>query len=175
MNSAGGRCHDNARCESMWARMKTELLYDRYDTRQMTVEELKVLIWRYFLSYWNNRRIKYFCQPCAPTKSNGQRTRNRPFHAPDKWEAFKKYNLRDVEAEMGIQQRLAKFPVPQKVWEEYHQSEEINDTGVRLDMELVAQAIEMDTLSRQKLTASIKRMSLCSSCHAKIHAKRGDR
>ncbi len=57
MNSAGGRCHDNARCENMWARMKTELLYDRYDTKQMTVEELKVLIWRYFLSYWNNRRI----------------------------------------------------------------------------------------------------------------------
>ncbi len=57
MNSAGGRCHDNARCESMWARMKAELLYDRYDTSQMTVEELKALIWRYFLSYWNNRRI----------------------------------------------------------------------------------------------------------------------
>ena len=57
MNSAGGRCHDNARCESMWARMKTELLYDRYDTEQMTVEELRELIWRYFLSYWNNRRI----------------------------------------------------------------------------------------------------------------------
>lgn len=57
MNRAGGRCHDNARCESMWARMKTELLYDRYDTKQLTVEELKVLIWRYFLSYWNNRRI----------------------------------------------------------------------------------------------------------------------
>lgn len=57
MNSAGGRCHDNARCESMWARMKSELLYDRYDTEQMSVEELKVLIWRYFMSYWNNRRI----------------------------------------------------------------------------------------------------------------------
>ena len=57
MNRAGGRCHDNACYESMWARMKTELLYGRYDTKQMTVEELKVLIWRYFLSYWNNRRI----------------------------------------------------------------------------------------------------------------------
>ena len=54
MNSAGGRCHENARCESMWARIKTELLYGRYDTKQMTVEELKVLIWRYFHSYWNN-------------------------------------------------------------------------------------------------------------------------
>ena len=57
MNSTGGRCHDNARCESMWARMKSELLYDRYDTEQMTLEQLKSLIWRYFMSYWNNRRI----------------------------------------------------------------------------------------------------------------------
>ena len=57
MNSAGGRCHDNARCESMWARMKSELLYDRYNTENMTIEELKVLVWRYFISYWNNRRI----------------------------------------------------------------------------------------------------------------------
>ncbi len=57
MNSAGGRCHDNARCESMWARMKSELLYNRYITEEMTIEELKKLIWRYFMSYWNNRRI----------------------------------------------------------------------------------------------------------------------
>lgn len=57
MNSAGGRCHDNARCESMWARLKEELLYGRYDTSKMEVEELKTLIWRYFISYWNNRRI----------------------------------------------------------------------------------------------------------------------
>ncbi len=57
MNSAGGRCHDNARCESMWGRMKSELLYGRYDTEKMTTEELKTLIWRYFISYWNNRRI----------------------------------------------------------------------------------------------------------------------
>ena len=57
MNSAGGRCHDNARCESMWARLKEELLYGRYDVTKMTVEQLKTLIWRYFISYWNNRRI----------------------------------------------------------------------------------------------------------------------
>lgn len=50
--------------------------------------------------------IKYFCQPCVATKSNGGRTRNRPFHAPDKWEAFKRYNIRDVETEMGIQHIL---------------------------------------------------------------------
>ena len=57
MNSAGGRCHDNARCESMWSRFKNELLYGRYDTKSMSMEELKTLIWRYFISYWNNRRI----------------------------------------------------------------------------------------------------------------------
>lgn len=57
MNSGSGRCHDNARCESMWARMKTELLYERYDTEKMTIDELKTIIWRYFISYWNNRRI----------------------------------------------------------------------------------------------------------------------
>ena len=103
--------------------------------------------------------IKFFCQPCAPTKTNGQRTRNRPFHAPDKWDAFKRYNLRDVETEMGIQQRLAKFPVPDQVWEEYHIDQEINDRGVRLDMELVRSAIDMDTRSRQELTTAMKRMT----------------
>ena len=64
--------------------------------------------------------IKYFCQPCAPTKSNGQRTRNYPYHAPNKWSAFKKYNIRDVETEMGIQHKLRKFPIPESVWDEYH-------------------------------------------------------
>ena len=103
--------------------------------------------------------IKFFCQPCAPTKTNGQRTRNRPLHAPDKWDAFKRYNLRDVETEMGIQQRLAKFPVPDQVWEEYHIDQEINDRGVRLDMELVRSAIDMDTRSRHELTTAMKRMT----------------
>ena len=57
MNSDGGRCHDNARCEAMWARMKEELLYGRDETKKMKIEELKTLIWRYFIIYWNTRRI----------------------------------------------------------------------------------------------------------------------
>ena len=58
MNSAGGRCHDNARCESMWARMKEELFYSRNDkSENYTVAELKTKIWRYYMSYWANRRI----------------------------------------------------------------------------------------------------------------------
>lgn len=100
--------------------------------------------------------IKYFCQPCSPTKSNGQRTRNIPAHAPDKWLAFKKYNIRDVETEMSIQARLAKYPVPDSVWDEYHIDQEINDRGVALDMELVQQAIQMDGRSRSELTQAMK-------------------
>ena len=58
MNSAGGRCHDNARCESMWARMKEEVFYSRNRKSQdYAISELKSMIWRYFMSYWNNRRI----------------------------------------------------------------------------------------------------------------------
>ena len=103
--------------------------------------------------------IKYFSVPCAPTKTNGGRTRNHPFHAPDKWEAFKKYNIRDVETEIGIKDRLAKFPVPKEVWDEYRIDQEINDRGVRLDMDLVKEAIEMDSRSRSELTAAMKDMT----------------
>ena len=103
--------------------------------------------------------IRYFCQPCAPTKSNGGRTRNRPENAPEKWTAFKRYNVRDVEVEMSIQAKLAKFPVPEPVWEEYHIDQEINDRGVALDMELVHQAIKMDNRSRQELLAGMKRLT----------------
>lgn len=103
--------------------------------------------------------IKYFCQPCSPTKTNGQRTRNLPAHAPDKWLAFKKYNIRDVETEMSIQERLAKYPVPDSVWDEYHLDQEINDRGVGLDMELVRQAIQMDGRSRSELTQAMKELT----------------
>ena len=103
--------------------------------------------------------IKYFCQPCAPTKTNGQCTRNLPAHAPDKWLAFKKYNIRDVETEMSIQARLSKYPVPDSVWDEYHIDQEINDRGVALDMELVRQAIQMDGRSRSELTQAMKELT----------------
>lgn len=103
--------------------------------------------------------VKYFCQPCAPTKSNGQRTRNLPAHAPDKWLAFKKYNIRDGETEMSIQARLAKYPVPDSVWNEYHIDQEINDRGVALDMELVRKAIQMDGRSRSELTRAMKELT----------------
>ncbi len=103
--------------------------------------------------------IKYFCQPCAPTKSNGQRSRNYPYHAPDKWSAFKKYNARDVEAEMSIQEKLAMFAVSDSVWDEYRLDQEINDRGVALDMTLVQEAISMDGRSRSELTTAMKHLT----------------
>ena len=100
--------------------------------------------------------IRYFCKHCAPTQSNGGRTRNLPHHAPDKWELFKRYNLRDVETEMEIQKRLSKFPVPEFIWEEYIIDQQINDRGVLVDMELVRQAIYMDARSREELITAMK-------------------
>ncbi len=95
--------------------------------------------------------IKYFCCPCKSTKINGGRTRNLPEHAPDKWEAFKTYNKRDVEVEMAIKQRLSKFPVPDFVWDEYHLDQEINDRGIMLDMDIVKNAITFDEKSKSEL------------------------
>ena len=103
--------------------------------------------------------IKYFCQPCAPTKSNGGRTRNLPTHAPDKWADFKRYNARDVEVELAIQAKLSKFPVSDAVWDEYHMDQEINDRGVALDLTLVEEAIKMDGRSRTELTEAMKKLT----------------
>ncbi len=103
--------------------------------------------------------IRYFCVPCRPTKANGGRMRNLPEHAPEKWERFKAYNLRDVETEMQIQERLSRFPVPASIWEEYHLDQEINDRGIGVDMELVRQAIAMDARSRERLTAAMRELT----------------
>ncbi len=100
--------------------------------------------------------VKFFCQPCAPTKANSGRTRNLPSDAPEKWELFKSYNLRDVEVEMQITQRLAKFPVPDFVWDEYHLSEEINDRGIGVDMPFVSACLSLDTKSTDALTEAMR-------------------
>ena len=100
--------------------------------------------------------IRYFCVPCKPTKANGGRTRNLYSHDAEKWERFKAYNVRDVEAEMQIQAKLEKYPVPDFVWEEYHIDQEINDRGIALDMTLVEQAIAMDERSKVALTDTMK-------------------
>ena len=100
--------------------------------------------------------IRYFCTPCRPTKANGGRTRNLPLHDSEKWMRFKEYNLRDVEVEMAIKKRLAKYPVPDFIWDEYHLDQEINDRGIALDMNVVRNAISFDGHSRETLTASMQ-------------------
>lgn len=92
--------------------------------------------------------IKYFCVPCRSTSKNGHRTRNYYYHDKEKWELFKKYNIRDVETEMAIQERISKYPVPDFVWDEYHLSETINDRGVLVDETLVDNAIDFDEETR---------------------------
>ena len=103
--------------------------------------------------------IRYFCTPCTATKTNGGRVRNLPCHAPDKWAMFKAYNQRDVKVEMAIRHRLAKFPVPNFLWDEYHLDQEINDRGIRIDMAFVDNAIAIDARSRDELSGRMKQLT----------------
>ena len=115
--------------------------------------------------------IKYFCYPCKPTKVNGGRTRNLPEHAPDKWEAFKAYNKRDVDVEMAIKQRLSKFPVPDFVWDEYHLDQEINDRGIMLDMNVVENAIAFDEKSKSELMISMQNITNLDNPNSVVQMK----
>ncbi len=100
--------------------------------------------------------IKYFCKPCRATKKNGGRTRNFWYHDLEKWSVFKEYNKRDVEVELGIKDKLANFPVPEFVWDEYHLDQEINDRGILLDMHFVEQAIDIDAKTKQYLLKEMR-------------------
>ena len=84
-----------------------------------------------------------------------------PFHEPtgEKWELFKSYNRRDIEVEMAIQKRLSKYPVPQSVWEEYVLDQEINDRGIRLDMPLVENAVQIDEITKNQLMDRLKNLT----------------
>ncbi|HAP5219277.1 TPA: DNA polymerase [Enterococcus faecalis] len=103
--------------------------------------------------------IRYFCVLCAPTKTNGGRTRNLPHHAPDKWTSFKEYNVRDVEVELAIQKKLSKFPVPQETWEEYWLDQEINDRGIEIDMTLADAAVHLDELSKNEINKKLQELT----------------
>ena len=93
--------------------------------------------------------IRYFCVPCNPSKANGQRTRNLPCHDKEKWELFKKYNIRDVETELGIKAKLSRFPVSDAIWDEYHLDQKINDRGIGVDIDFVKNAIRVDAITRE--------------------------
>ena len=98
--------------------------------------------------------IRYFC---VPGKDG---TRRMPASAPEKWTTFRAYNLRDVETEMSIQDRLRKYPVPQEVWAQYHLDQQINDRGIGVDRTLVRGAIDIDERSREELTARLQELTM---------------
>ena len=97
--------------------------------------------------------VRFFSMPCKPTKANGGRTRNRPEDAPEKWERFKTYCIRDVDAEREIRQKLWKFPIPESEMELYRMDQEINDRGILVDQQLVENAVLCDNQYRQMVTA----------------------
>lgn len=98
--------------------------------------------------------IRYFC---VPGKDG---TRRMPASAPEKWTTFRAYNLRDVETEMSIQDRLRKYPVPEEVWSQYHLDQQINDRGIGVDRTLVRGAIGIDKRSREELTARLQELTM---------------
>ena len=98
--------------------------------------------------------IRYFC---VPGKDG---TRRMPASAPEKWVTFRAYNLRDVETEMSIQERLQKYPVPEEVWAQYHLDQQINDRGIAVDRTLVRGAIGIDKRSREELTARLQELTM---------------
>ena len=98
--------------------------------------------------------IKFFC---IPDKDGN---RHHPKVHPGKWELFKSYNCRDVEVEIAIQQRLAKYPVPDFVWNEYHLDQQINDRGIGVDMELVRHAITINEDIKNEITAEIQALTM---------------
>lgn len=90
--------------------------------------------------------IKYFCVPCKPTKSNGNRTRNRPCHDINKWETFKKYCMRDVDVERQIADKLKMYPISDEEHRLYVLDQIINDRGVLVDGELAEQAVKLNSI-----------------------------
>ena len=100
--------------------------------------------------------IRKFSQPCKATKSNGGRTRNLPEHAPEDWETFKAYCIRDVEVERAIASRLSPLPMPAFEWENYWRDQRFNDLGVGIDVELASKAVEADREIKEALYTQMR-------------------
>ena len=115
--------------------------------------------------------VRYFCTPCKPTKANQNRTRNFPYHAPDKWQQFKQYNQRDVEVEMEITQKLERFPVLQNEWENYWMDQDINDRGIRIDQQLVNNAIKCQNIFHDQYLQTAKELTELANPNSPLQLK----
>ena len=115
--------------------------------------------------------IKYFCKPCKPTKTNGQRTRNLPEHAPDKWESFKLYCKQDVEVERDIRNKLSKYKTLDKEQQLWELDQHINDRGVGVDIELIKKAIECDEQYQERLISEARELTGLSNPNSPAQLK----
>lgn len=115
--------------------------------------------------------IKYFCTPCKPTKNNGYINRNLPKHDFEKWERFIKYNIRDVKAEMEIKSKLKKFPVPEFIWREFYLDQEINDRGIKVDISMAKNAINIDIKIKNILIDRLKDITKLDNPNSVIQMK----
>ena len=103
--------------------------------------------------------IRYFCVPCKPTKTNGGRIWNEPWHAPDKWKLFKEYCGQDVVTEKAIQRRLDLFPMPAEEWCQWRMDVQMNAYGVRVDRELIDGVLRINAWSEAELTEEAIRIT----------------
>lgn len=101
--------------------------------------------------------IKFFCVPYDTI--DGVPQFHNPKDYPDKWEIFKAYNKRDVEAELEIDRKLSRFSVPNFIWQEFYLDQEINDRGILVDMQLADKAISLDAEAKEELTTEMKRLT----------------
>ena len=101
--------------------------------------------------------VKFFCVPYDTV--DGVPQFHNPKDYPDKWEIFKAYNKRDVGAELEIDRRLSRFPVPDFLWKEFYLDQEINDRGILVDMQLADKAISLDAEAKEELTVEMKRLT----------------
>ncbi len=134
---------------------------------QQKMSEGKALI-RYFCTPYQNEEHRQMKLEAFPASSSF----HLPEENPERWEIFKAYNRRDVEVELAIQERLRKFPVPEFVWDEYHQDQDINDRGIRIDRQLVGHAIEMDQHSQTYLLDKMKKLTGLENPHSVSQLKK---
>jgi len=115
--------------------------------------------------------IKYFCEPCKPSKINLGRTRNLPGHEPAKWEAFKDYCKQDVEAERSVDQKLSGYNLPRKEILMYTLDQQINDRGIQVDLELAEKAYQMDASNTTALKKGMKELTGIDNPNSPVQLK----
>ena len=115
--------------------------------------------------------VRFFSTPCKPTKANGGRTRNRPYDALEKWDLFKEYCKRDVEAEREIRKKLHSFPIPDQELKLYQMDQAINDRGILVDQELVRNAVICDTEYKDQVTKRAYELSGLSNPNSPAQIK----